>query len=331
MKILGQKNIILLVFILLILFIIFIVIRSSANKKTAKNIITTNIPTIAGVRGLKSPVEFDSNIKFELPEKAALLRLDNPQKWSEERVNEIAGALGFSTPTVVANDINSGKTYVYSDQKSGLTVYPEKNYIIYSQHILQKPSKILEEKIYIEKAESFINNIPLNNKYYFSFINYSQIDVLNESYVQTERSNANTVLVNLSPSVFGKKIMIKFPDFSLATIYFNLEGSITKAVIREIGNVTIDEQEYSLKTLEDIKNSGDEFIMLTIDNQIQPNLESIKNDILSIKINSVELVYLYENTNSYLLQPVFLIKGTVMFKDKDGSMNASFYLPAFAK
>jgi hypothetical protein len=331
MKILNRKNIILLIFILLILLIIFAVIRSSKNKKASENIISTNIPTIAGVRGLKSPVEFVSSVKFEIPEKAALLGLDNPQKWSEEKVKEIAGALGFSTPTVVANDINSGKTYIYSNQKSGLTIYPEKNYIIYSQHILQKPSKILEEKIYVEKAESFINNIPLNNKYYFSFINYSQIDALNESYIQTDRNNANTVLINLSPSVFDKKIMIKFPDFSLATVYFNLDGSITKAVIREIGNATLNEQEYSLKTLEDIKNSGDEFIMLTIDNQIQPNLESIKNNIINIKINSIELVYLYENTNSYLLQPVFLIKGGVVFKDKEGLINASFYLPAFAE
>lgn len=331
MKILNRKNIILLTFLLIILFIVFVVTRGFKNKKVTENVIGTNIPTIAGVRGLKSPVEFDSNITFEIPEKAALLKLDAPEKWGEEKVKEISGALGFSKPTVVAKDVNSGITYVYSDQQIGLTLYPEKNYLIFSQHTPQKQSKTLDENIYVEKAESFINGIPLNNKYYFSFINYSQIDALRESYVQTKKEGANAVLVNLSPYVQDIKIMIKFPDFSLATVYLNLDGSITKAVIREIGKVTPDEQEYSLKTLEDIKNSGNEFVILTIDNQIYPNLESIKNDILNIKINSIELVYLYENTNSYLLQPVFLIKGKVLLKDRKEETNASFYLPAFAK
>jgi hypothetical protein len=324
-----KKKFILFIFgLLIIIFSVYILLFTNKEKKTI-NKINIPIPEITGAVGVRAVFQFMLPSDFSLPQKALLISQTSSSSFKEEEVKKIAESLYFTKEPKIFNDTLLGKTYLYSAPLTSLTIYSDAKIIRFSQYTQDKPKKRLEDKEYINLAESFLSRIPLKNSYRFSFFNYFSTQPLQERYDPTTKEEANTIQVNLSPINKDIKILMKSPDLSLATVTMNVDGYITKVEIRDIDELTFSDQEYQLISFDEIKNSTEKFVLMTLDNGYYPNLELIKNEITKCDINQIELVYFYDYQERSVIQPVFLIKGKASLQNTEDEVDISFYLPAF--
>ena len=252
-------------------------------------------------------------------------------------MNTIALNLGFNKAPTETTDVKNGKLYIWNSDEHSLVIYSQIRKIKYSpafnpiDDINNSVNKQLTDKEYQDMALNFLaNNLGLK-KDVLKFSNYIYLRPEQglELYKEVTKDSANITQLNFSYS--DSKYPIYTTNAQDAQIYiqFTKDGEVLNMEASLFSEYRPAEIEYKIKDYNEVVNSLNKSILVNI-NSSNVNLPDIKSkDISDILIKDVYLVYLQDSLDSEILQPTFLLKGSLVMNNN--RLDASFFLPAYSE
>lgn len=268
---------------------------------------------------------------FKFPSSLPVLNVDKGSPFTEAEAIEIGKKFGLTTTPEKADDVFDGTTYFWANDTYSLFIYSKSRRIEYSIGEISKTAdKQLSDQSIIDTATRFLNDKGLANSQdiEFSFFSFLKENASAESINITTKDNAGIYQVNFSPITAGSKILTLDPKSSFIYVWVLPNGEIAKASVTKFQSVSKSPNSYPIKNYSQVISSIKSAVVVSLnDGNIHlPNLtaQNIKN----IDITSIDLAYLMDSPNTYVLQPVFTLKGTVEFVGDSQKYSAYLYLPA---
>lgn len=269
--------------------------------------------------------ENDVDIPKELP----LLTIA-PVTLTQGQSDAIAKNLGFTKPALIANDVRRGRQLVYSSDDSSMIITLATGEIRYTKNTFSKKQNVgLSDNEISETARKFLidNQIVKEEIFGKSQVAYYQT-VSSEELRSTSKENADYYQVNFSFNLSKLNILSLNPTMSPITVRVLTDGTIFSSSIQLLKNVEQTKEFYNIKNFDQLKESLNNSELVTLDegNLYPGDLQ--KNSIQSVEIIKIEIVYLLDQSNSYLIQPIFLLKGKAKIANIPEGLDAVLYLPA---
>lgn len=315
-----------------IVFLLFIIAYIVVTEESKKRQSLAPKPIIPDTIEEQLPITFSNelnNIKF--PSSAPLLAL-SPSPFENDYINLISINLGFEAKPTTFKDIKEGVKYIWNENNSYLLITPNNSSIEYGKNYY-RPPEVVNKQLGNESITQIASDFVINNvlipeeQIRVASVDYYDINPNAEGFLKASKENAVLFQVNFAYSISDYEILTLIPDQPLIFVRILRDGSIYNAQIIFHKTVIPTKTKYSLKNLNDISNSLDDLILVSVINNYV-NVPSLKiNDISEVVIDSIELVYLLDKSQADTLHPVFLLEGDIKISGYSNT-RAQFYLPA---
>ncbi len=289
------------------------------------------LPTISPQYGGKYKVSISFGEKdFNFPDKESLIER-RPVSFSENKIKQIAIALGFASEPTIANDVFDGKTYLYESDAASFTAYvggAKADYTLVES--VQPINKQLSNEALVDIALNFIysNGFAEKDSLAFSFFSYIRAEAGESQYVSA-KDGADVYQVNLSPKAYGYPVITLNPQASPVYVQILPDGTVYSAHFSELGTLTKTPTTYTLKNYQELVSSANKAVLVSLGGG-DINLPDLKTgSVGDISITKASLAYLLDTSKTQTLQPVFLLEGSTTFEGTPNT-KAVLYLPAIS-
>lgn len=326
--------------ILSLVSVVYIVFSSNKNVITNQKQ-SVSPPKLQNYFGntLKINQTLISDDFSNFPKNLPYLKQNRLNPFTATEMNSISNNFGFTIKPTEATDVNSGKFYIWNNDKYSLIIYSDirKIEITPSYNPVPKMATILNKQISDDGYKNLAVNLvseKLNiNKDSLKFSNFIYLKTEKglEGYRQTTREDSEIIQVNLYSSEGVFPIFTLIPQDSQIFVQFTKDGELLNMKASLFSEYKKGETEYKIKSYNEVLETINESVLVSL-NDSNVNLPDLKSeDVGNININKVSLVYLQDNLTSEILQPVFLLEGTASVKGFAQEVTASLYLPAYSK
>lgn len=297
---------------------------------TTQELPTPKIETsYEGIFQIRFQVDKD---KLDLPPTLPVYKLIK-DPLTEDKIEALAKNLGFTKEPFVGEDAIDGTTYLYYSNSGRLRVVPYKRIIdlkIYKSDS-NSFSEIPNNEELKELALNFLqkNNI-VNNPNSFDLYKIQPLSLGPGGHF-VENVDPNQINIVFVKSVDNYPILSPTAETGIVTVSINSKMEVVSVYFDDLPGykkgdnhpaLSFDEIVNAARSKSTIQSIADGKIFLF-------KLDSA--DVQVVTINQIEIAYLQENDpEQLLLQPVFLLKGTVKLKSREESQTVTLYLPAFS-
>lgn len=269
--------------------------------------------------------------EFEFPSESPILpfTLDSVSK---NEASGIAKKLGFEEDPSEFEDVNEGVKYFWSDDKSSLVATPKTGKIKFNLSSPGVPvvaNKQLTDGSIMQIATDFLVNSAIVEKEKIKTISIvpQKENFLSGGLETTTREKAKVFQVNFTYTITDYEILTIDPSAPLIFVQILPDGSVYSMEAVRLKNISKSQTLYELKSYEDLKSSLNEARLISLLNDYINISDLAPEDIKSINIDKIELVYLLDSYSSKKLQPVFLLEGSAEVVGSTAN-KALLYLPA---
>ena len=269
--------------------------------------------------------------EFEFPSESPVLSF-TVDSISKNEASEIAKKLGFEKEPGEFEDINEGIKYFWSDDKSSLVATPKTGKIKFNLSSPKVPvvaNKQLTDSSITQIATDFLVNSAIVER---EKIKLTSIIPQKENFPSggletTTREKAKVFQVSFTYTITDYEILTIDPSAPLIFVQILPDGSVYSMEAVRLKNISKSQTLYELKSYEDLKSSLNEARLISLLNDYINISDLAPEDIKSINIDKIELVYLLDSYSSKELQPVFLLEGPAEVVGSTAN-KALLYLPA---
>lgn len=247
-----------------------------------------------------------------------------------EKAKEIAQSLGFATEVTEFDDLNEGKKYYWTTDREFLIITPTTGKVKYGINATEVPSvgnKNLSDNEISNIAEVFLESFLSETDLKNTLISPLRKNSFSEGFSQTTKSNAELFQANFTYDISDFEILTIDPSFPLMFARILPDGSVYSAEAVLFTSLAASQAKFTLKNFTDFSNSLSEASLITLTNDYLNISDLTIQDIKSIEIDEVTLVYLLDQYSSKILQPVFLLEGDVSVIGSSAN-RAILYMPA---
>lgn len=339
-KINIKRVVIILLVIISILSIIYI-ISSSNNKKITINKQFISPPKIENYFGNNLNITQDLNKSDfnNFPKTLSYLKQVGLSPFTPDEMNKIATSFDFTISPLEFNDIKEGKIYIWNSDRYSLIIYSKSRKIELTPAfnptnlINTAPNKQLSDEDYKNLTmDILVEKLGINKGLLkFSNIIYLKNEEGLEFYRKTTKEESQITQVNMYSTEGSLPIFTTNPQESQIIVQFTKDGEILNIKASLYSGYKQSEIEYNIKDYSEVVKTINDSVLVSL-NDSNVNLPDLKpEEIESINIKNISLVYLQESLTSDMLQPVFLLEGTAKVKEFDNEITASLYLSAYSK
>src|SRR3989344_2822576 len=289
----SNKNKVIVVFLFIIILIgIGIIIASSQSKvrPVPEKIPAPIIPKqIQGKLPIQKIVEKKD---FDFPKKAPLLNFAFSEL-SKEESQSIANNLGFKGEPLTIDDVREGTKYIWSNEIFYFVSTPKIAIIKYGLNnlITSVPSKNLTDEDLVKIASDFLSQNSLLNieEIKFTSIIFLKESLQSEGFQETNRDDADVFQINFAYNISDYEIITLKPTEPLIFVQVQKDGTIFRVQVTKLKEIIKTDEEYSLKTYEEVLASLDEAVLMDLVNVYLSIPDLSKEDIKSIDVQKVKL------------------------------------------
>lgn len=328
---LNSKNkvIIVITFLVVVTLLVITTFKKSANTISKPTI--ANIPNLAG-KGFSIKSKIDDGEFAKLPTQMSIYSLDKAPEFDKNFIERLKSSFGFKEDPISANDVFKGETIIYKKLDESLTIRPASRELAYlkdtsgtfvNKQLTQQDLESIAKKFLKEK-------LLLDHEYYLSFITYYKNAQLHgEKVTESTKSEADLILVNLTPIQSSLKIITLNPESSPIAVWIRPDATVTKVQAKITGSSSEDHNKIDILSFENFNKSLQRAIIVSAgDGEI--HLRDLEGRIEEVLIDNIELAYLLQSTNSEVLSPIFLLTGQLKFLGSADTVPVVLYLPAVA-
>lgn len=324
-------------FIVALLVLLFIgSVYAFITRQRAPKISTTPLPepeipkTFEGKPSIVVSVEKKD---FDFPKVLSVLKTA-PSTISGDESRKIANKLGLNFEPVVVPDVIEGTKHRYTGSNYVLLLALKTGKIDYVRNLIlgEIANKQLSDKDIIKVAEDFLIKNELVSSEEVNTLSVSYYEKRSSSGLyQTTREDAYFYQVNFSTSISEIPVLTLNPQNSPVYVRVLPDGTILKAHVEKLGQVTQNDQVRRLKKYDGVIGSKESAILISLDegNVYLPDIPA--DSIKQITITEIELAYLIESSTTQVLQPIFLLKGLAGVSGFPNELKAVLYLPAISE
>lgn len=317
-----------LLLILSVLSVIYIVTRSQI---TPSNVLPGYPKIPEGYRGDSQIILNVEESDFDFPSQLPLYTTSDTSPITEEQAKKYANNLGFTFEPEVDPDITEGKVYLWIFEPEEFFVYPKSRRVDYYTQLPDKTiNKQLSDDAYIDIAKDFSSNaydIEKGKLDLVNFIYYAGVPGTG-TLTETNKENAEIIRVNLNPRLLEYPILTLDPNTSPLYVEILPDSEVYRSEYHFLHELGKTEEEFKLKSYQEVVDSLNQAIIITIDLGYFGPSDIPEGDIKRIDINNIELAYLLDSSSSQLYQPVYLLTGKALIKNVENPVNTQLYLPA---
>ena len=326
------KTLIFFIFLSIFALLVFLI------NKNRQKVITENIlplkPSIPNY--IKGELEISFVIdesKVNIPEKLPMINLF-PKKILAKDLTLISKNLGFEGEPSSFKDVDEGMKYYWNNSTYVLNITPQTSSIIYENSTGSIPQTLKKGLSEIELktiANSFLEKVGIINLSELEVVSIDPLTVnqSNEGLVNTTYDKAQIFSVNYRPKTSNFQILTIDPGTQPIHVQILPDGQIYRSKIFVLENLNFGISEYNLKNYNDIINKKNEAKIVNISDIYATLTDFSAKDLSNIEISNIDIVYLIENLQMSIIQPVFLLKGTALVNTFGKSVDVLLYLPAF--
>jgi len=328
--IVNKKTVLLIVFLIILMFFLLFF-----RKKTVKNEITQKrfLPPPAVSNYYKGKTQMNFNVSeedFSFPETMPVFTKSSPNPLEEEYIVKMATRLGFNDSPKTSEDIYDGRTYIWNNEESSLTIYRKSRKIsFYKNASIDTINKQLSDDAFIALGKSFISKkLGLDDKN-FSFFNFIYYFAPKNSvrYANSSKEKANIIQVNFSPKIAEYPILTLNPQKTSLFTQILLDGSIFKAEYVKTDDIKQSVEKYRIKSFSKVKETIDKAKIISL-NHGSINIPDVSEKFIDyIDINKITLAYLIDSPESDIYQPIFVLNGKAKTQEEE-MVPVTLYLPA---
>ena len=273
--------------------------------------------------------EDTKNIK--LPSRAHVITF-HTVFFDEDLKDNISKNLGFSGKPDTFRDSMHGVKYLWRDENYSLMITPSLSTVKYMRNTYQPPQVIdkqLSDVSIISTGDDFLSKkLGISSESFKPVsIDYYEVKSPSEGFIKTTRENAVMYQINYTHNIIDYEILTTNPSEPLTYVQILRDGSIYNSQAIYYKEVLKSEKAYSLKDYQEIVNSTENFVFISVLDGYINIFELEAQDIDKIEIESIKLTYLLDNPNSKTLHPVYLLEGNTSIRGYP-ELKALFYLPA---
>lgn len=303
--------------------------RESQSTVRNKALPTPNIPR--GIEGAPQTTLQVEQGDFDFPSSVQLLRVQR-RAINLEEAKKIASNLGFSGEPSEFNGLIEGLKYLWSNEEKYLTITPGLSNVSYGLNIPHPPETtrtrlsvnnleeialgFISEKLGVPRASLKVTAVQALAE-----------DERTEGFTQVDEGDAKVFQVNLNYREAAWEILTLTPSEPIVYVRLLPNGEILNIEAVVVENATLTEERYEILSYEDLASSLNKAVLIALLNDRVSIGDLKKEDITNATINKISLVYLWDNSNSQNLQPVFLLEGPARVRASSANY-AQFYLPA---
>lgn len=279
------------------------------------------------------PIVFKISEKdVDIPDTSSVLFFES-KGVSADEAQTTASKLGFTKEIQTFEDIDEGNIFFWNNQEHFLLITEKTGHISYGLNTFPSsniPNKQISDSGYIEIAEDFLlkNILPKGTEIRETEIIPLKTNPLTEGFSTTTKNQATVHQVNFSFKNSSREILTIDPSTPLMFVQILPDGNIHSSEGFYYNNVSETNEENELKKFDDIVNSKKEIKLISLLNDYINIRDLTLEDIESIEIESIKLVYLLDTSSFDRMPPVFLLEGKVQVKNSTAN-RALLYLPAF--
>lgn len=276
-------------------------------------------------------LSIDETAFESLPRSSPLLERKGAQLGREEIVS-IAKKIGFANEPLEANDVLSGKVFIFSGAKNSFVATPKTATLDYT---LNERPAALNKQLSDESIKNVARDFLVNN----GFVGPEEIafgelvflrEAPGEGFYPTSRAAASFYQVNFNPQAAGRTVLRLNPQDPLISVRVLPDGEIFSAHVVRLGVLSESQTQYQLKNYKEFSSKINRSVLVSLDegNVYLPDLS--KGAVKAVSLKEVELSFLLESEESTVLQPVYLLSGTAVVVGFSGPVSAFLYLPAIS-
>jgi len=252
--------------------------------------------------------------------------------FDENLKDNISENLGFSGKPDTFKDSMHGLIYLWRDENYSLMITPSLSMVKYMRSTYQPPQVIdkqLSDVSIISTGDGFLSDMLGMSSESFKpiSIDYYAVKSPSEGFIKTTREDAVMYQINYTHSIVDYEILTTNPSQPLTYVQILRDGSVYNSQATYYKEVLKSDKSYPLKDYQEIVNSTDDFVFVSVLDGYVNIFELEAEDIDKIEIESIKLTYLLDNPNSKTLHPVYLLEGNTNIKGYP-KLKALFYLPA---
>lgn len=266
---------------------------------------------------------------FDIPSQASTLSYAL-ETITLEKAKDLAQNLGFTTEVAVFDDLNEGKKYYWTTDREFLIITPSIGKVKYGINATEVPSvenKNLTDNEIANIAEVFLKNFLSEKNLKNTLISPLRENSSSEGFSQTTKPRADLFQANFTYDISSFEMLTIDPSFPLVFARVLPDGSVYSAEAVLFASLTESQTKFELKNFEDFSSSLSEASLITLtDDYLNISDLTIQN-IKSVEIDKISLVYLLDQYSSKVLQPVFLLEGDVSVTGSSAN-RALLYMPA---
>jgi len=333
----GLKILLLLITVPSIVIIIFIVSKKENPTTPEKQFISP--PKIENYFGdeLKINQNLERKDFDDFPKSLPYLKQLKNSPFTPQEMSTIALSLGFNKTPIEITDVKNGKLYIWNNDEHSLFIYSQIRKIKYApatnpvENINNSIDKQMTNEDYQKLALIFFSNKLNLNKDRLKFSNYVYLKPEQglELYKETDKDKAKITQLNFSYSDSEHPIYTTNAQDAQIYIQFTKDGEVLNMEASLFSEYKPSEIEYKIKDYNEFMSTLNKSVLVNI-NSSNVNLPDIKSkDFSDILIKEVYLVYLQDSLDSEILQPTFLLKGSLTMNSN--RLDASFFLPAYSE
>jgi hypothetical protein len=331
-----KKKIIIIVSVLFILIIVFVFYLFIQPRKESEKIVRPSLPKPSIPSEYGQPFSVKLNISerdFKFPATLPVITTSDTQPLTESQIVDIGKNFGFEESPTTANDIEEGKTYIWSNDQGSLLIYSKTRRISYiSTRSINTINKQVENTALIDIAENFLTNKNLvsSDSINFSGLVFYRAQEFTESFSKTEKDSANIYQINFSIKATDYPIITTYPEYSPINVRILTDGEIYSAEIVKI-SLSPSSEEYKIKNFQEFNNSLSEAKIISVAGG-EINVSDVpKGEIENATFDSVQLGYFFDTPKNQVYQPVFILKGSVVLKNTKSPLDTTLYMPALSE
>ena len=278
------------------------------------------------------PIVFSLSEKdFSFPKTISILTF-NIKRISKNEAQRIASKLGFAEEVQTFEDINEGNKFFWKNQKYFLIITEKTGSVEYGLNdssLINSPNKQISDQGLINLATDF-----LKDNFLFDDIKIKEtrilplkVSPLNQGFIETTKSQATVHQINFSIGDAKNEILTIDPSTPIMFVRVLPDGNMHSSEVVFLDNLSESDEKYEIKGYQDVLNSVREIKLISLLNDYINISDLTLEDITSISVDKIKLVYLLDSFSSKTLQPVFLLEGDVEVKNSSAN-RALLYLPA---
>lgn len=329
----GNRKKYIVITIVFFVLVLIGILMGAQKRRSPERLPVTQKPTIPNYikEELDIKTVFDKK-DFSFPKKAPLVKLETREPLTESDVLAKASEMGFGKNYIISNDVKRGKTYIWREGPTSLTIYSRINKVVYTSVTpLPTENKNLSNDELIEKATTFLTENSLFDEYELSFSFIVFLDIKSEETRPVSREKASAFKVNFSPIESEIKLVMIDPTESPISVWIAPDGTVFKAEAINVGLVTFSEEEVELKNYDEFIKALDEAIVVSLDDGNLFMGDLPKNSVKKIKLETVELAYLADSEVAQTYHPIYLLEGSSEISSFTDPVSITLYLPAISE